>query len=643
MPHDAANSNATAHRPEVDGLRAVAVIPVLLFHAQLPWFTGGFVGVDIFFVISGYLISRIILRDVSLGRFSLVTFFERRVRRILPALYVVMAACLFPAWDLMLADNLENFGQSLAATALSANNLLIWLTSGYWGIAAEFKPLLHTWSLGVEEQFYLVYPLLLMMLFRWRRSAIPLTLVTMTLLSLLAAQWAHVYRPSAAVLLLPYRAFELLAGGMLAWHELFGRRSEGDVRRLPEWLREATCVVAIAAIGLSIVAFTSTSAVPGVAAILPVGGATALIAFARPDRGVGRWLACAPAVGIGAISYSLYLWHQPVLAFFRLTQPEPPSHWVQLGVVTLSFPLAWASWKFVETPFRSSHRFSRASVFTIAIAGMAVFAGIGFAIDRCGGFPGRVPGMAVSANGATARLPRHEYVDRMYRPGTHEFEPGAKPRLLVIGNSYARDTLNCIAECDALPDWDISYVAVPRALPLPKLTEPGVWPAALARRLKECDLLLIVQGDVPVFRSDDWPRDRAVLESLGARNILFLGTKNFGWNPNAFMALPDAKATSYRPRVEDRSVEWNRVDVATFGSGRFINLLQLLMGPDGRVSLFTEDGQLISEDGRHLTPQGARYIGKRIFAQSEWMQSIADGVASAKARSDASKSATPTG
>ena len=183
-------ATSPTYRPEIDGLRAVAVLPVVLYHAGLPGFHGGFIGVDIFFVISGYLITRIILAEQAEGCFSLWRFYERRARRILPALFLVAACCLPPAWLWMSPDALQNFGQSLTATVFSANNILLWLTSGYWALEAEFKPLMHSWSLGVEEQFYLLYPLLLIALWRSGVRLIGILLAVLALTSLVLAEFA---------------------------------------------------------------------------------------------------------------------------------------------------------------------------------------------------------------------------------------------------------------------------------------------------------------------------------------------------------------------------------------------------------------------------------------------------------------------
>lgn len=204
------------YRPEVDGLRAVAVISVLLFHAGFAVFSGGFVGVDVFFVISGYLITTIMLGELEKGTFSLLNFYERRFRRILPALYLVMAVTLAVGWFTLLPDEYKNLGQSVVATTFYANNMLLGLTSGYWDLASQFKPLLHTWSLGVEEQYYAVVPLLLMVAWRWTRW-LGLGIVVLTTASLVLAQWMIYVSPSWAFYLLPTRFWELATGALCAW------------------------------------------------------------------------------------------------------------------------------------------------------------------------------------------------------------------------------------------------------------------------------------------------------------------------------------------------------------------------------------------------------------------------------------------
>lgn len=598
------------YRAEVDGLRALAVLPVLAFHAGITGFTGGYVGVDVFFVISGYLISRIILRDISAGQFSYLTFVERRARRILPALYTVVTACVVPAWFLMLADDFENFGQSVAATALSCNNMLLWLTSGYWGVATEFKPLLHTWSLGVEEQFYIVYPILLVLLCRWLPRSVPWLFVAGGAASLFAAQRFLSTHPTATFLLLPFRASELLAGGVLAWFEIARGYKPGSGRRE---LREAISIAGLAAVCFSVVAFDGASPVPGIGALLPVGGAAALLACASSDTLVGRLLCLAPMLAVGAISYSLYLWHQPILAFLRIASPEPPSPTIQGLAVLVAFPLAWASWRWVETPFRSKAKVSRRAVFAFSAAGAVLLVGAGLVIDRSAGFPSRVPGMASASDGAGRRMSREMYVDRMFQYMNREFTDPAKPNALVLGNSFARDFLNCAIEDGALAGYEVCYVPVNFRDLVCCLKDVKSMPEPVRSRLRDTDVLVLVQGDVVTFDANCFAWDAQVFRSLGAKRIVVIGTKNFGWNPNAIMAMSESERQSFRPSVKPDIWAWNERDAATFPEDSFVDVLGMLADEHRTVPLLTPSGELMSEDGRHLTKAGAKYLGARLF------------------------------
>ena len=598
------------HRADIDGLRALAVIPVLLFHAEIPGFTGGYVGVDVFFVISGYLITRIILRDLSAGRFSMAMFLERRVRRILPALYVVMAACILPAWFLMLAADFENFGQSLFATAVSANNVLLWLTSGYWGIASEFKPLLHTWSLGVEEQFYLVYPLLLLVLFRRPRPVTATVMVLAWVASLLSAQWLLAEAPSAVFLLLPFRTFELLTGGFLAWLETAHPGLEG---RACGRLASPLCWAGLVAIGFSVAMFDGNSAVPGYTALLPVGGAAAILACGNAPSAANKLLSFRPAVWVGAISYSLYLWHQPLLAFLRIVSPEPPSKLALLSVVGLSVPLAWASWRWVEQPFRNRQRLSRGVLFVTAAAVGVLFGGFGLLIDSQDGFPGRVPGLAPDGGGGR-RVTREMYVDRIFSYLDRPFSDQGKPHVLVLGNSFARDFINCAIENGYMRGAETCYLPVNNRGDFGCFGDGDAVSPQIRARLAGADIVILVQGDVPTFDTACWDADLALLRAAGARRVILVGTKDFGWNPNAIMCMGDEDRLAFRPRVRDEVFGWNEQDRRNVPADSFVDMLGMLADEGRTVPLFTPGGELISEDGRHFTKPGAKFVGELLFA-----------------------------
>lgn len=606
-------SHQSAYRPDIDGLRALAVIPVLGFHAGIPGFSGGFIGVDIFFVISGYLISRIILRDIAIGNFSMVTFAERRIRRILPALYAMMAACLVPAWFLMLPDDFENFGQSLAATALSANNILLYLTSGYWGVTTEFKPLLHTWSLGLEEQFYVGYPLLLVLLSRLRKSWTAWVIALIAAASLIMAQICLPSMQTAVFLLLPFRMFELLTGAGLAWLETNGGYRVAAGCGLSPILVSNAGLLAIAA---SVILLTESSSVPGIAALIPISGAAALIACGPAVTPVGRLLAWQPLVTIGTISYSLYLWHQPLLAFYRVTCTTPPTPAVQSLVVLTAVPLAWASWKWVETPFRHSKRISRPSVFVLAAVSTMAFVGIGIIIDVKAGFPTRVPGVGTSLDAGGRWVAREMYVDRMFKYMEGDFVDPERLNVLVLGNSFARDFLNCAIENDYMTRYEVRYEPVDHPGDLRYLTSETAVSTRMRTLLSKSDVVILVQGDVQIFDPGSWETDSRILYELGAKGIIVVGTKNFGWNPNAIMFMSEQIRQSYRPSVEDDVWMRNEVDVRQFPSDVFVNVLGMLADDQRSVPLFTPGGKLISEDGRHLTIDGAKFLGELLFRDS---------------------------
>ena len=360
------------YRPEVDGLRAVAVVPVVLFHAGYSAFAGGYVGVDVFFVISGYLITSLLLQDLSAGRFSLRDFYERRARRILPALYVVIAACLPAAWLLLSPADMQAFARSVVSTVLFFSNVLFWSEADYFASAAELKPLLHTWSLSVEEQFYLVFPPLLWLAWKLPRGGVAWAVALVGVASLALSAWGATHAPEASFYLVHTRAWELAAGALAAlW--LRGRPPASGA------LAEAGGLAGLAMIVASVALFDADTPFPGTAALLPVAGTVALILFAGPATLAGRLLAMKPLVALGLLSYSIYLWHQPLLAFARHYASTSPSPALVAALVLASFVLAAVTWKFVEVPARDRRRFSSRQVFACAALGSLLLLAAGVA------------------------------------------------------------------------------------------------------------------------------------------------------------------------------------------------------------------------------------------------------------------------
>ena len=333
------------YRPDIDGLRAVAVIPVLLFHSSPRSLPGGFVGVDIFFVISGFLITQLLSDEIDAGQYSIARFYVRRARRIFPALFFMCACCWAFTLAAFLPDEIESFKNSLVAATLFFSNIYFYLTEGYFAPKASSLPLLHTWSLAVEEQFYLVFPLLLWLLRRLVPAAERWILILLTLISLLvSAHLVDTDRSSAAFYLPHSRAWELLAGSLVALNVFPAIRHRV--------LAEALAISGLGCIVFSVSTYSQHTDFPGYAALLPCAGAALIIHAGKATTPtVARLLALEPVRFIGLISYSLYLWHWPIIVGIRLF-PDPPGHFGTLAALLASFGAAILSWRFIERPFR---------------------------------------------------------------------------------------------------------------------------------------------------------------------------------------------------------------------------------------------------------------------------------------------------
>lgn len=348
------------YRKEIDGLRAIAVLPVMFFHAGFNGFSGGFLGVDIFFVISGYLITSIILKQKEAGTFSLATFYERRIRRIFPALFFILLVCLPFAWLWLLPHELKDFGQSLMAVSIFVSNIFFWQESDYFAADAEMIPLLHTWSLAVEEQYYLLFPLLIIILwpiFKGKANKLSVFFLLVAIASLAFSEWAWRHYPEANFYLLPSRAWELLAGVLAALY-LFQRKPEGN---------QAISLLGLAMILGSIFFLSNKLPFPSLYTLIPVTGTVLIILFASHATWVGKLLSTPALVGIGLISYSAYLWHQPIFVFARLQSFQELPAWQFLVLIVLTLILAFLSWKFIEQPFRNRQNFTQRQIFSMGI------------------------------------------------------------------------------------------------------------------------------------------------------------------------------------------------------------------------------------------------------------------------------------
>jgi len=355
---------STQYRPEIDGLRAVAVMGVVLYHAGLG-FPGGYVGVDVFFVISGFLITSIILKNLEKESFSLIDFWVRRIRRIIPAVSVLVLCVLGAGLYLLDPKSMQDLARSSMAQALMLANVFFWQDTGYFTEAAEYKPLLHTWTLAVEEQFYLFFPAALVLVHKVMKKRVFLFFSIAAIVSLLLSIYFTTTHQSASFFLLPTRAWELLAGSLLA---MMGTRG-----KLGRVAAESMAVTGLLMISASMFLYDSATPFPGYQALLPVVGAAVFIWGCQDHSTIaGRFLSIKPFVFLGLISYSLYLWHWPIFSFARFLLADIEQS-TAVWLIALSIGISFISWKFIENPFRKGILLStRGSAYRFGFSALAI-------------------------------------------------------------------------------------------------------------------------------------------------------------------------------------------------------------------------------------------------------------------------------
>jgi peptidoglycan/LPS O-acetylase OafA/YrhL len=429
------------YRPDIDGLRSVAVLPVVIYHLGFYTLRGGFVGVDVFFVISGYLIGGIILGQIRNGTYSIANFYVRRIRRLAPALVAVLVATTAAVLLLSMPAATVDYGKSLISSVAFLSNFYFWESINYFGPQAEMKPLVHTWSLAVEEQYYIVFPLLMLGMRRLAPRAIDLTLWALILGSLALSAWLLPTHPSATFYLLPTRLWELLLGVVAV---------EAPVRLMKSRLvRELASWAGLGLIAAAMVFYSPQTPFPGLAAVAPcLGAALLLMSGAAGTSSISRLLAIRPMVFIGLISYSLYLWHWPVIVLLKQGLPaDRLSIAVRLGALVGSIVLAWLTWLLIERPWRNPSVSNRALVAWGAVAGAALaLAGLGLVVTA--GLPQRLAPEARRFAAFSDDATRNDFRDgRCFftpRDSFADFDRGVclqrsatRPNVLLIGDSLS--------------------------------------------------------------------------------------------------------------------------------------------------------------------------------------------------------------
>lgn len=658
----------TAHRPDIDGLRALAIIPVVAYHAQIPGFSGGFAGVDVFFVISGFLITRMIAQDLDRGRFSLSDFYARRVRRIVPALAVMLAAVTVFAAILFTPQEMQRYGLTLAAAAMFSANIYFWRTENYFTAEPESSPLLHTWSLAVEEQFYIVWPLGLMLIVALGlRRYLPALALAGLIVSFVAALVLVRLSPSFAFYMLPARAWELLLGAVLALGVVPALKSA--------WVREAAALCGAAAVVASVFILNNRMEIPGPWLLLPCLG-TALVIHAgsnEPAR-TSQILSLAPLVWIGLISYSLYLWHWPLLVLPQLILARELTPVEVAFAIGFSVLAAALSWRFVEQPFRRRALSDRPARRAMLVSGSAILSAAllaGVALSQWGPLlwlntpKAKLADAAVIHDANPLCLAR----DRPSQGSTElpPFEPclfgagGTAPVSVLWGDSHANHlrpalepwakdngvTIRQVTKALCPPLLGVAPAVAPRnmredcvrfnAQTLDWIrTTPSVrqvimsarWPVYLGRSMPHHGVTpILTAGDtVPTDASEAVKTFEAALDQtlkaltgagksvvlLAPLPDLFQGgakcigrSKHLGWDPNRCAA----SATETERRIGPVTQAMKAV------AARFPNVTIIEQAPlfcDARLCSPLHYGVVLFRDDNHVTPAGARMIVERL-------------------------------
>ena len=624
---------ALAYRREIDGLRALAVLPIVLFHAGFEHFAGGYVGVDVFFVISGFLITSIIVGQQAAGSFRFKDFYERRARRILPALFFVLLLCVPMAWLWMLPGEVVEFAQSLRAVLGFASNFYFWGDSGYFSTSSEYRPLLHTWSLAVEEQYYLLFPVLLIVLLRWQARVAVAAIVILGAASLLLAEYTARPAPMFAFFMLPTRVWEFAIGSLavFAEHRLGGSECSG--RR---W-HEALGIAGVLMILWSVFMFSKSLPYPSAWTMLPTLGAALIILFANEGTLVGRLLGLSPIVLLGLISYSAYLWHQPVFAFARLRQLDPLSVGQSVGLVIASFVLGYLSWKFVEPVWRGAHsRSLRSLLIWLAAAGVVLLAFSVMAL-RTWGFPGRFAGLPpdyIARSWISLKMTGDQgqpcYTDHMM-PCLMAQAPVGNPNILLLGDSHAGDVGSEFERHLVRNHLSGSMYSIPGCAYL--ASQEGVNGGDCGRgralildaaKKKAFDTYLIV-GDfiVDTDRVPAVARDldiasfvdftKQLLDS-GARVVLFTPRMSLNYDPKKAAVLGQLNRVRPVQPNPNNVAAWRAAwaELARDPNFALVNQQEALLGAGcGGKDCFdghSADGHLLYRDLTHLTDLGARVV-----------------------------------
>jgi peptidoglycan/LPS O-acetylase OafA/YrhL len=635
-------SAGSNYRADIDGLRAIAVGTVLVYHAFPAVLPGGFVGVDVFFAISGYLISGIILEALRADRFSLANFYGRRIRRIFPALTTVLAAVLAFGWFALYADDYARLGRHAAAGAAFLSNFELWNESSYFDLAAGLKPLLHLWSLGIEEQFYLVWPLLLIIAARWRRGPIAAT-IAIGITSFAIAIWT-VQTDRTAAFYAPWTRFwELLAGATLACATIDAAGPTWLTRlqstaRARDIVAAAGLLMISAAVGL----LNASSMFPGYWAMLPVFGTCFLIAAGSRAWVNRAILSMRVLVGIGLISYPLYLWHWPLLSFATIVSGKLPAATIRGALLAASVALSWITYQIIERPIRFRLR-ARVAMPGLATA-MAVLYAAGITVNAHGGYVDRPLNRSDAAHLADyyERMSYHtlgasyhfecDFNDRStgkVRPSLPPscIQRGASHTVMLWGDSFAQALSQGLRE-NLPPGTSLAQVATSSCRAQIEDFDTSVEDnrCEIADRyamrvISDLHPDIVVLAQNAEHLETDWAKLTARTLELGAGQVIVVGPSPM-WDPT----LPRVYAKHHMQDHADYVSTGLYLDafdtdrqlaarIATLPKVRYVSLMQHLCRDHECLGRVPGEGpiDLMAIDYGHLSPKGSSYIGRTIW------------------------------
>jgi len=563
---------SNTYRKYIDGLRAIAVVAVILFHfGYLP---NGYLGVDVFFVISGYLITKIIYDQINNATYSLTQFYLRRLRRIIPLVLLISTVALAVGYFVMLPDDLENLSESIIATNFFGNNILQYLTVGsYWSASTHYMPLMHTWSLGVEEQFYLAYPLLFL-LFKNKQKLLLPVLICFTIVSIVI--FISASNSLFVFYLLPARFFELALGGIVAL-VLNGKTITTPLKSL---------IVILLCILLFVPLPISSGIKLGLVVILSVF----IVAFQDTEKLSGYLLENRLMVFLGKISFSLYMWHQVVLAFTRYFITDSYSYLQAALIAIVIIGLSIISYYRIEQPFRNVNKISNKVLLLTTGSIFTVLTAISFYIYISAGVIRDVPELDLNTR-TTSKNIHSTYNDRIYKLDNN-FKSNNKIKVLIIGHSFARDWANVILASKYKDEVDISYTFA-----LEKALHPQ-------QRLDEADYIYFSHLTRDAYNI------LAGKYAIDNRKVKIIGLKNFGVNNGIFYNRRGA-ANYCDQRVNPKQIFFENNDsfIEQWGE-QYIDIIGRVADKNKALPVFTPNCKFISQDGKHFTPAGAAYFAK---------------------------------